>query len=195
MHVLTVLDHPDPNSFTRAAAEAFGAGAEAAGHQVELDDLHAEGFDPRWSVPDLAQFEDQPMPNDVLAEQAKIDRADVVCMVFPLFWWGMPAMSKGWIDRVWSWGWAYDQVDAPDISLQRPRTGVFLVPAGAAPDSMSKYDYDKAVKAIWLTGTMGYLGFKRKQVEVLHGSTGSEERRKGLLDRAWRIGHDLQPPE
>ena len=47
MHVLTVLDHPDPASFSRAAALRFNEGAEAAGHTVELADLHTEGFDPR----------------------------------------------------------------------------------------------------------------------------------------------------
>ena len=53
MHVLTVLDHPNPASFSAAAAQRFNAGAEAAGHSVELADLHAEGFDPLWSMADI----------------------------------------------------------------------------------------------------------------------------------------------
>ena len=53
MHVLTVLDHPDPASFTAAVAKQFIAGAEAAGHSADLADLHAEGFDPRWSMADI----------------------------------------------------------------------------------------------------------------------------------------------
>lgn len=194
MHVLIVLDHPDPASFSRAAAARFAEGAEASGHEVEWADLHAEGFDPRWTVPDLAQFQDKPMPDDVLAEQARVDRADAICLVFPLFWWGMPAMTKGWIDRVWSWGWAYDEVLNQDHSLQRPRTGIFLVPAGAAPHNMAEQGYDRALETAWLTGTMGYLGFRRKQLEILHGSMGSAERRAGLLDRAYRIGAELLPP-
>ena len=194
MHVLTVLSHPDPASLSHAVAARFNAGAEAAGHTTELADLHAEGFDPRWSMPDLAQFDNQPMPADVLAEQARIDRCDALCMVFPLFWWGMPAMLKGWLDRVWSWGWAYDQVDDPDRSLQRQCTGVMLIPAGASPQSMEPHGYMRALDAIWRTGTMGYLGLIDRRIHVLHGSTGSEPRRQGLLDQAEQAGRDLALP-
>ncbi len=173
MHVLTVLSHPDPVSFSHAIAVRFMAGAKAAGHTTELADLHAEGFDPRWSLPDLAQFDNKPMPDDVLTEQARIERCDALAMVFPLFWWGMPAMLKGWIDRVWSWGWAYDQIDDPDKSLLRNRIGVMLVPAGASPQSMAPHGYPKAKDTIWRTGTMGYLGLTDRRIHILHGSTGS----------------------
>ena len=191
MHILVVLAHPNPESFSHAVSTAFIKGAEQAGHSTELADLHAEDFDPRWSMPDLAQFEDAPMPDDVLAEQARIDRCDAICMVFPLFWWGMPAMLKGWIDRVWSWGWAYDQVDEPDISLQRSRLGVMLIPAGASPAKMDPYGYPEAMDTIWRTGTMGYLGITEKRIEILHGSGGSDERRAALLDRAFQAGAGL----
>ena len=53
MHVLALLDHPDPNSFSAAIARAFCAGAQDAGHTSELADLHAEQFDPRWSMADI----------------------------------------------------------------------------------------------------------------------------------------------
>ena len=194
MHVLTVLAHPDPSSLSHAIARRFNDGAEAAGHSTELADLHAEGFDPRWSLPDLAQFDDLPIPDDVRAEQVRIERSDAIAMVFPLFWWGMPAMMKGWIDRVFSWGWAYDQIDDPDVSLLRRRTGVLLVPAGAAPESMERRGYDRAIDTIWRTGTLGYLGLTDRRIHILHGATGSAPRRKGLLDKAYRAGLTLEGP-
>ncbi len=120
MHILTVVDHPDPTSFTAAAAQRFIAGAKEASHTTELADLHAEGFNPLWSMADIKGD----TPEDVRNEQNRIERADAICLVFPLFWWGMPSMMKGWVDRVWSWGWAYDQLDDPDQSLQKPRPGV-----------------------------------------------------------------------
>ncbi|MFQ1702876.1 NAD(P)H-dependent oxidoreductase [Loktanella agnita] len=138
MHVLTILDHPDQNSFNSAVAKEFCAGAEGAGHTTELADLHAENFDPRWSMVDVSGDNSGHAPSDVLVEQERIGRADAIGFVFPLFWWGMPAMTKGWIDRGWSWGWAYDQLDDPEKSLQRPRTGVLLVPAGARSDEMEE---------------------------------------------------------
>lgn len=195
MHVLTVLDHPDPGSFSAAIAARFNAGAIEAGHTVELADLNAEGFDPRWSMADIEGDATGQAPADVLTEQARIARADAIGFVFPLFWWGMPAMTKGWVDRVWSWGWAYDQLDDPEKSLQRPRTGVLLVPAGARSDEMDDLGYAAAIETLWINGTFGYFGFANRQLVLLNGSKGSDARRAALLDRAFQAGLALAPPE
>ncbi|MEO1317478.1 MAG: NAD(P)H-dependent oxidoreductase [Pseudomonadota bacterium] len=194
MHVLTVLDHPDPASFSAAVAARFMAGAEAAGHSTELADLHAEGFDPRWSMADLERDKGSETPPDVLREQSRIARSDAVCLVFPLFWWGMPAVTKGWVDRVWSWGWAYDQLDDPEKSLLRPRTGILLIPAGARSDEMEASGYQAALETAWIKGTFGYFGFAERRLEVLHGSTGSAKRREGLLERAFQAGNTITAP-
>ena len=192
MHILVILSHPDANSFSHAIAERFMIGAKEAGHTCELADLHKEGFDPRWSMPDLAEDDGLPMPDDILREQARIDKCDAVCMVFPLFWFGMPAMLKGWIDRVWSWGWAYDQLDNHNKSLQKPRTAIMLIPAGANPESWPPYaEIEKSMLNIWKTGTLGYFGFAKKNIHFLNGSTGSDERRDGLLKRAYDAGLQL----
>tara|TARA_R110000751_G_scaffold307889_2_gene433777 strand:+ start:107178 stop:107783 length:606 start_codon:yes stop_codon:yes gene_type:complete len=195
MHVLTVLDHPDPASFSASVAQQFINGARAAGHSVELADLHAEGFDPRWSMADIEGEGDAIPSADVAKEQQRIARADAICLVFPLFWWGMPSMTKGWVDRVWSWGWAYDQLDDPDQSLQRPRSGVLLIPAGARSDEMDDAGYRSALETAWIKGTFGYFGFSPRRLELLCGSTGSSKRRKALLEKCYQIGLELAPPQ
>lgn len=195
MHVLTVLDHPNPAAFSAVVAQRFMAGAQAAGHTTELADLHAEGFDPRWSMADIDGDAKATPPPDVAKEQDRIARADAVCLVFPLFWWGMPSMTKGWVDRVWTWGWAYDQLDDPDTSLQRPRSGVLLIPAGVRSDEMTDAGYQDALEAAWMKGTFGYFGLSPRKLEVLHGATGSSARRQTLLDRSFRVGFDLLPPK
>ena len=169
-------------------------GAEAAGHSVELADLHREGFNPLWSMGDIEARDVSDLPEDVQAEQARITRAEAICLVFPLFWWGMPSMTKGWVDRVWSWGWAYDQLDDPNISLQPKRSGVLLVPAGARSDEMEAAGYTRALETAWIDGTFGYFGFSPRRLEVLHGATGSAPRREALLERCFEIGKDLLPP-
>ena len=168
MHVLVVLDHPDSASFSAAAARHFMDGARAAGHTVELADLHAEGFDPRWTMADVND-ETSKQP-DLLKEQARIERADAICLVFPLFWWGMPAMMKGWVDRVWTWGWAYGQLEDPEVSLQKNRSGLLLIPAGASSDEMAAKGYAAAIETAWTQGTFGYFGFSPRRIELLCGS-------------------------
>lgn len=193
MHILTVLDQPDPKSFSRAVAERFMQGAQKAGHTTEFADLHTEGFNPVWRMEDFAQMDGKPMPDDVLAEQARIERADALALVFPLWWWGMPAMMKGWVDRVFSWGWAYDQIDdpSPEASLLGPRPCVMLVPAGASPQEMEKHGYDKAMQAQWLMGTLGYMGMVDSKLIVMHGSTGKAFRREQHLETAFKAGQEV----
>lgn len=193
MHVLTVVDHPNPKSFSHAVADAFATGVRQAGHSVEIADLHAEQFDPRWTSDDI-RANGTNAPSDVAREQDRIARADAICLVFPLFWWGMPAMTKGWVERVWSWGWAYDQLDDPDCSMQRQRTGVLLVPAGARSDEMEEESYTEALETAWIKGTFGYFGLSPRRLELLHGSTGSKSRRTALLQRSFQCGVDLAEP-
>ncbi len=195
MNVLTVLDHPNPASFSAAVARQFMDGAKAAGHSVELADLHAEGFDPRWTMADIEAESRATTLADVAREQERITRADAICLVFPLFWWGMPSMIKGWVDRVWTWGWAYDQLDDPERSLQRARSGVLLIPAGARSDEMKNAGYLAALETAWIKGTFGYFGLSPRRIEVLYGSTGSSARRQLLLERSYRVGLALAPPQ
>lgn len=191
MHVLTVLDHPNPASFSAAVAARFMEGCRVAGHSVELADLHAERFDPRWSNADIEREARTTDGSDVAREQERIGRADGICLVFPLYWWGMPSMMKGWVDRVWSWGWAYDQLDDPEISLQRPRPGLLLVPAGARSDEMGQLGHTASLETAWIDGTFGYFGFSPRRLELLCGSTGSDARRKALLERSYQAGLTL----
>ncbi|MEX0338873.1 MAG: NAD(P)H-dependent oxidoreductase [Arenibacterium sp.] len=195
MHVLVVLDHPNPNSFSHALAAAFMEGALATGHSAELGDLHAEGFNPLWSMADIEAEEGSEALADVLAEQARIERSDAIALVFPLFWWGMPSMMKGWVDRVWRWGWAYDQLEDPELSMQKPRTGILLVAAGARSDEMEREGYTTALETAWTKGTFGYFGFSPRRIELLCGTQGSGQRRADLLKRSYEIGRNLPAPE
>ena len=194
MHVLTVLDHPAPTSFCAAVASQFMEGAKAAGHSVELADLHAERFDPRWTLADIDADDTGAAPPDVAKEQARIAKADAICFVYPLYWWGMPAMMKGWLERVWAWDWAYDQLDDREVSLQRPRSGVLLIPAGARSDEMEKDGYREAIETTLMQGTLGYFGFSPRKMELLYGSKGSAERRQSLLNKCYQNGLNLATP-
>ncbi len=167
-------------------------GLIVAGHSCEVADLHLENFDPKWSMEDIAADQGNLLPADVLKEQSRIDKCDAICMVFPLFWFGMPAMMKGWLERVWSWGWAYDQLDDHNKSLQKSRTAVMLIPAGANPETWEPHaEIEKSMINIWETGTLGYFGFTDKRTHFLYGSTGSEQRRNGILRRAYEVGLNL----
>ncbi|SCZ65355.1 NAD(P)H dehydrogenase (quinone) [Epibacterium ulvae] len=191
MHVLTILDHPNPNSFSAAVAQRFMAGAKTAGHTTECADLHAEGFDPVWRQSDITPDPDHPAQAALHREQNRITRADALCFVFPLYWWGMPAMTKGWMDRVFQWDWAYNQLSDPNASLLKPRPTVLLVPAGSRSDELETKGYRSALETIWFKGTFGYFGCTPRKLELLCGAKGSDDRRQTLLATSFRTGKNI----
>ena len=111
MHILVVYCHPSKNSFTHAVKESFVKGLEDAGYSYEISDLYAENFCPVMSEDEYVREGfyqiDHPVKEDVLREQEKINRADIIVFIYPDFWTSSPAMLEGWFQRVWTYGFAY----------------------------------------------------------------------------------------
>lgn len=191
MHVLIVYAHPDPGSLTHAVAARVGEGARAAGHSVELADLAAEGFDPRYGQADHDAYRElAPLPADVRAEQARIERADAVVLVYPVYWWSMPALLKGWIDRVFANGWAY-AMQGERVTPRLQRLRVHLLALGGADErTYLKHAYDVAMKTQIDHGVFDYCGAR-----VLASSLrfDSQERDGGPhLQAAFELGRSLR---
>ena len=111
MRVLTIIAHPNPQSFTHAAAREFTRGLADGKHESQVVDLHAIGFNPVFQLQDSAQFPGSSFPamlKDVLDQQAKVAWAEGLVFIAPVFWMGFPAILKGWIERVFSYGFAYE---------------------------------------------------------------------------------------
>lgn len=123
MHILLVYAHPEPRSLNGSLRDFAIAHLQAAGHHVQLSDLYAMGwkavldaadngadlpdrrFDP--SADSLQAFAAGTQSADIAQEQDKLRWADVLILQFPLWWFSMPAILKGWIDRVYACGFAY----------------------------------------------------------------------------------------
>ncbi len=180
MKVLLVLAHPRKESLTGAVGGIFAETLSAKGHAVEWADLAAEGFDP------VLRPEDEPDWNDprksysaaVRQEMARIDRNDATVMIFPVYWWSVPALLKGWIDRVWNHGWAYG-----DRKFPQQRAWMVGIAGGDAP-SFARRGYDKAIETQLKVGVLDYCGVKDNRCELLYGSLGSSEDIARLLAAA-----------
>lgn len=123
MHGLIVLAHPEKNSLNAQLAGAARERFACGGNTVEVLDLYEAGFDPlecgdhygcRANGAFFSALTEQrhasdtgTLPADVAGAIDQIDRADLVMFQFPLWWWSMPAILKGWIDRVFVWGGVY----------------------------------------------------------------------------------------
>lgn len=160
MHALVVVAHPDPASLSHAVAQAVAEGVSGAGHSFEMADLAKEGFDPRFSLNDIAVHRREAAPSaDVAAEQARLDRADVLVLVYPVYWWSMPGLMKGWIERVFANGWAYDEGADLKTVKKLGHLPVHLVGIGGATmRTYERHGYLSAMKTQIEHGIFDYCG-------------------------------------
>ncbi len=114
MAALVVLAHPLANSLSHRLAATAMATLDQAGAQPVLLDLHAEGFDPRLTPEERAAYYDAPriapdlLGADLLRHARLLAGAETLVLVFPTWWFGPPALLKGWIDRVFAPGIGFD---------------------------------------------------------------------------------------
>ncbi|ANF58162.1 NAD(P)H-dependent oxidoreductase [Halotalea alkalilenta] len=196
MHALIVVSHPEPGSLTHSIAQriAEGVSLSAQGNSFEIADLAAEAFDPRFSAADLAASRGQAAPPaDVIAEQARIDRADALVLVYPVYWWSMPGLLKGWIDRVFVNGWAFDFGADAQLVKKLGHLRVHLVGIGGADiQTYTRHGYADAMKTQIDHGIFDYCG---AQVPTSMLLLDSETRPPDThLESAHAIGRNLFTP-
>jgi len=184
MNVLAVFAHPRRDSYTGAILDATLAGLADAGHTSELVDLYREEFDARFDVADYAQFASKPLPQDVLHEQARVDRADALVFVFPVWWWSFPAVLKGWIERVFSEGWAYRFEPGLSRGLLRDRPTLLLGVCGSRESTFRKYGYAEAMRIQIDVGILGYCGLRDVHTQLYYDVEHGAEARIEYLEQA-----------
>jgi len=188
MHGLIVMSHPLPESLTGAVARQLAAGLEQSGHSFELADLSAERFDPRFSAEDVAVHLRQAVVDPVVAaEQARIERADALILVYPVYWWSFPALLKGWIDRVFVNGWAYEEMPDGRIVRKLGHLPIHLVAIGGADlRTYARHGYFGAMRTQIEHGIFGYCGAPVRGSALL--VPGEVQDAAGMLAAAERIG-------
>ena len=196
MHTLLIFAHPRRQSFTGAVLDAFAAGiTEHGDHTTELADLTREEFEPRFQTEDYAQFRGEPMPDAIRAEQARVDRADALAFVFPVWWWSFPAVLKGWIDRVFAEGWAYSFEPGLSRGRLRDRPTLLLGVAGSRESTYRKYGYGEAMRVQIDTGILGYCGLRDVETRVFYDVEQNAEHRARYLTEARDLGRQFVSAE
>lgn len=123
MKLLLIYTHPQGDSFNQALKDSFISGCDAAGHSVDLIDLYEDGFDPVLSSEALKK----PLESvDISAFQKRIKAADCLAFIFPIWWFREPAMLAGFIDRVFTTGFAYKYVNGRPVGLLPVKKAVVI---------------------------------------------------------------------
>lgn len=191
MQVLVVLAHPLKQSFAASVARTVVSALEARGHVVDLLDLYAEDFDPRLTATERAS--DMSGAYDLSAVASYTERlkaAEALILVFPQWWFNLPAILKGFIDRVFVQGIAYDHA-ADGIRLE-PRLEklrhFWVFTSTGSPWWVVKFYMGDPVRRILKRGVAAFCG-KRVDFRMtcLHSiDSTTPARREAFLERVRR---------
>lgn len=165
MNVLIVHAHHEPKSFSSSLANQAAVSLRSAGHDVVISDLYSMGFDPIsdrrnfTSVKDADYLKQQAEESyaskvdgfsaDIEAEIQKLEEADAVIFSFPLWWFGMPAILKGWVDKVFASGRVYGGPKLYENGIgQSQKRGMVLMTTGGGPDVYSGWGLNPSLDTI-----------------------------------------------
>lgn len=177
--MLLVHAHPEPRSFTTAMRDRARAVLEHQGHTVVSSDLYAMRFDPvagpadftarrdpdhlNYALEQRHAFETGTLAPDIAKEVDKLRAADLLILSFPLFWFSVPAILKGWIDRVLLSGPFYGGRRFYDRGGLAGRRALCLVSCGSRPHMLAEGGIHGPLEGMLrhlLQGTLGYVGYR-----------------------------------
>ncbi len=190
MRVFVVLAHPRPDSFNAAVVQALTGGLEEAGHVVDTADLYAEGFRPELSAGDMAAFEAGGAPQDVALYQERVLRARGLAFVFPVWWFGQPAMLKGFFDRVFFENFAFRFAEGGRVEglLDHPRALVINT-AGANEMLYRSFRLDGPLRKTLDEWTLKMCGVRKVEHVIFHDVANiTDAARRRILEKARTLG-------
>jgi len=172
MNILIIYSHPSRKSYTFQILEQLQKVLTYQNWKVEISDLYAMNFlcdmtEQEYEREGFAKTE-LPIQDDIKEEHRKIENADCIIFLYPVWWSDCPAKLKGWFDRVYSVGYAYKQ----QLGLQRMKTikcGFVICTAGHPNDFLKATGISQSMQKIMLDDRLGSR-FENKEMLILGGT-------------------------
>lgn len=181
MNILVIAAHPLKNSLCSTLADHIIGRLRGFGHDVVIEDLYGNNFDPVLSVEERGMYYTHSYDSSkIIGEVSRLKKADALVMVFPTWWFGFPAILKGWFDRVWAPSVAYDH--ANDYGPIKPRLDnlkkTFVVTTLGAPWWVDYFILWKPVKRVIRFALLGACarGSRLKYISFYKCETINEKR-------------------
>ncbi len=190
MNILVIIGHPDPESYCSALAHAYMEGAKGKAAQIRTIDLSQISFDPnlKYGYRKRTELED-----DLKEAQELIRWADHLVIVYPTWWGTMPAILKGFFDRVLLPGFAYKYREGSSLwdKLLTGKTAHVIVTMDT-PSWYNRLIYWQAGHLVMKRNILKFCGIKPVKVTEISGVNASaEEQRKKWLTKVKQLGERL----
>lgn len=217
LNVLVVYAHHEPTSFTSAMKNVVYEALNAKGHKVAISDLYGQGFTPvaqKWDFATSSgrhfnyMLEQRHAANlqmsfspDIVGELDKLKAADFIIFVTPLWWMSVPAILKGWFDRILAMGVAWDGGKFYENGLMRGKQAMMVVAAGHPAEYYQPSGLHRATVTQMLHpinyGTLAFCGFNVHEPYVATNVLGSDQNvlAQSLKDLQYRIEHFVDSPQ
>lgn len=184
MKQLIVFCHPNQMSFCSAIMQKVVETYQSIGDEIVIRDLYKLGFDPILKGKDFEALKSGNLPEDIRTEQNYIRQSDIVTFIYPIWWTGLPALLKGYIDRIFLYGFAYALDENMNVQPLLKGKKAIIINTSGAPNEY--YDEIGMTKALEMTTDKGIFEFCGFEV-LLHKIFGAvpyvdDNTRKGMLE-------------
>lgn len=208
MKILIVLAHPELKSMNGAMFQKAIAVLNAAGHEVRVSDLYREQFNPvsdrcnfttiydgaffKQQLEEMHAVEHAGFAVDIEQEQQKVEWCDLMIWQFPLWWFTVPGILKGWVDRVFAMGRFYGNSRCYEAGMLRGKKALLSLTTGGAEESYLKDglhgDLEGILKPVH-RGMLEFVGFSVLAPQVVYAPVRqhAEERETVLNDWGERL--------
>ena len=178
---LIIFAHPNPDSFTNAMVARVADVSAQQGAEVIVRDLYEMNFNPVLPLHELKGS----IPPDILQEQQYIRRADLITLIYPLWWMGFPAILKGYLDRVLTHGFAYQTDETGSVGLLRGKKMQQFINLGSNAQTYRENGYAQGLDVCLVNGLFNFCGI----MDIQHTLFGSlylidDAARRAMLDEA-----------
>jgi len=183
MNILVVYAHPSSASFNHAILETIVRTFRAKGHSCTVRDLYGIRFDPLLAPADFEAIHKGSARPDILDEQQFVKDADLLVFIHPIWWFSVPAILKGWIDRVLTYGFAYTVTEQGPAPLLSGKKAAIFNTTGGTQEAYEEGGFKMAIQTVFKTGTLGFCGIQLVHHRFFHAVpyVTAEERAAMLL--------------
>ncbi len=167
MKTVIVFNHPYEGSYCNAILDSVTKGLQQSNREYDIIHLDKDGFNPVMTAQDLKGFRDkQPVDPKVVEYKERLEQADRVVFIFPIWWELMPALMKGFIDKVIFPGVAYDYVNGSNTRMKPLLTNiksVTVITTMNTPGFLYRIIFGNAIQRSLIRGTFWKMGYRNNK--------------------------------
>jgi len=160
MKACIVFAHEGSSSFNHEILQRVSDELEKAGIEYTVRDLYQMNFQPVFSALDMKRVERGNLSSDIEEEQTLITDCDLLVMIYPVWWWSAPAILKGYIDRVFTDGFAFRYEANGPVGLLNGKQAMVFTTTRESAEEMAAKGLDEVVRKQIVEGTLEMIGYE-----------------------------------